>query len=85
MNCVVTFVDVKLKKNRFPRINFTTPHHQPYVVQILNPYRGTSLIRTSTPLEPYSRTMPRVLWWSSGGGGLFLMSKVHLYLYSNID
>ena len=28
------------------------------------PYRGTSLIRNSAPLGPYSRTMPRALWWS---------------------
>jgi len=27
-------------------------------------YRGTSLIRNSAPLGPYSRTMPRALWWS---------------------
>ena len=27
-------------------------------------YRGTSLIRTPPLLGPYSRTMPRVLWWS---------------------
>ena len=27
-------------------------------------YRGTSLIRNSAPLGPYSRTMPRPLWWS---------------------
>jgi len=29
-----------------------------------NVYRGTSLIRKLTPLGPYSRTMPRGLWWS---------------------
>ena len=28
-------------------------------------------------IGPYSRTIPRVLWWSSGGG-LFLMSEVPL-------
>ena len=28
------------------------------------PYRGTSLIRNSSPLGPYSRLMPRALWWS---------------------
>ena len=28
------------------------------------PYRGTSLIRNCPPLGPYSRTMPRALWWS---------------------
>ena len=27
-------------------------------------YRGTSLIRNSRPLGPYSETMPRALWWS---------------------
>ena len=27
-------------------------------------YRGTSLIRNSAPLGPYSRTMPRALWRS---------------------
>ena len=27
-------------------------------------YRDTSLIRHSTPLGPYSRNMPRALWWS---------------------
>ena len=44
----------------------------------LLPYRGTSLIRNSAPLGPYSRTMPRALWWSYGGGR-FLMSEVPLY------
>jgi len=27
-------------------------------------HRGTSLIRNCPPLGPYSRTMPRALWWS---------------------
>ena len=27
-------------------------------------YRGTSLIRNNPLMRPYSRTMPRVLWWS---------------------
>jgi hypothetical protein len=30
--------------------------------------RGTSLIRKRTPLGPFRRPMPRVLWGSSGGG-----------------
>ena len=30
--------------------------------------RGTSLIRNSSPLGPYSRTIPRALWWAWGGG-----------------
>ena len=33
-------------------------------VERLEFYRGTSLIRNSAPLGPYSRTMPRALWWS---------------------
>ena len=43
------------------------------------PDRDTSLIRNSTPLGPYSRTMPRALW-QSWGGGQFFMSEVPLYL-----
>jgi hypothetical protein len=27
------------------------------------PYRGTSLTRNRAPLGPYSRHMPRALWW----------------------
>ena len=27
-------------------------------------YKGTSLIRKRYPVGPYSRTMPRLLWWS---------------------
>ena len=34
-------------------------------------YRGTSLRRNSAPLGPYSETMPRALWCSYGGGGLY--------------
>ena len=40
-------------------------------------YRGTSLTRKRLALETYSRSMPRALWWSKGGG-LFLMSEVTL-------
>ena len=40
-------------------------------------YRGTSPIRNCR-LLPYSRTLPRVLGWSQGGGR-FLMSEVALY------
>jgi hypothetical protein len=29
-----------------------------------DPYRGTSLIRNSAPLGPYSKAVPRALWWS---------------------
>ena len=41
-------------------------------------YRGTSLIRNTPPVGPYSSRMPRVLGGSQGGG-LFLMSEVPLY------
>jgi hypothetical protein len=41
-------------------------------------YRDTTSIKNSTPLGPYSRTMPRALW-KPWGGGLFLMSEVPLY------
>ena len=35
------------------------------------PYRGTSLIRNSAPLGPYSKTVPpRALWWSWGEGAV---------------
>ena len=40
-------------------------------------YRGTSLIRNRPPLGPYSRTMPRALWWSYGGREI-LVSEVSL-------
>jgi len=33
-------------------------------------YRGTSLIRNSAPLGPYSRTMSRALWSSWGDGAV---------------
>ena len=29
-------------------------------------YRGTSLIRNNPLLGPYSRLMPRALWWGGG-------------------
>ena len=40
-------------------------------------YRGTSLMRNTPLLGPYSKTTPGVLWWPYGGG-LFLMSEVPL-------
>jgi len=27
-------------------------------------YKGTSIVRKCTPLEPYGRPMPRILWGS---------------------
>ena len=33
-------------------------------------YSGTSLISNRAPLGPYSRTAPRVLWWSQGRGSV---------------
>ena len=40
-------------------------------------YRGTSLIRNSLLVEPYSRTMSRALWWPQEGR-VFLMSEIPL-------
>ena len=40
-------------------------------------YRGISLIRNSGRLGPCSRTMPRALWQSQGGGQ-FLIHEVLL-------
>ena len=48
------------------------------VSSVSSEYRGTSLARKRTPLGPYSRTMPRLLWWCCGGGR-FLMSEVPLF------
>ena len=42
-------------------------------------YRGNSLVRKRRPLGPYSRPMPRTLWWSNGGEG-FLSEMVQGYL-----
>ena len=42
------------------------------------PNRVTSLIRNTPLIGTYSRTIPRVLWWSLGGD-LFIMSEVPLY------
>ena len=42
-------------------------------------YRGTSLIRNSTTLGTYCRTMPRVMWLPQKGGR-FLLSEAALYL-----
>ena len=41
-------------------------------------YMGSSLIRNTPQLGPHIRTIPRVLWWSEGGGGAFLMSEATL-------
>ena len=46
-------------------------HDCPIVFPIAR-YRGTSLIRNSPLLGPYSRNIPRVIWWSLGEGGCLL-------------
>jgi len=43
--------------------NLTPSPHEGYIARRRS-YRGSLLIRNSTPLGPYSRTMPRALWWS---------------------
>jgi len=39
--------------------------------QALQGYRGTSLVRNCLLLRPYSRTIPRALWWSLARGWVF--------------
>ena len=63
--------------SKMQRIDRTEPEALKSITLKARPYRGTSLIRNSAPLGPYSRNMPRALWWSYGGG-LFLMSEVPL-------
>ena len=43
-------------------------------------YMGTSLIKNSAPLGPYSRPIPRDLCRSQGGGQ-FLMSEAPMQVY----
>ena len=43
--------------------------YHPRVFQPWPLYRGTSLKRSRHPVGPYSRTVPRLLWRSWGGGG----------------
>ena len=38
--------------------------HVPRVLSQISAYRGTSLMRNTPLLGPFSRTIPRVLWWS---------------------
>ena len=47
-------------------------HRRPFM------HRGTSLIRSSTPLGTQRWNILRALWWSYGGGQ-FVMSEVPLY------
>ena len=52
-----------------PRISeATTPLD--FTVWIGTRYRGSLLIRNSALLGPYSRNVPRALWWSQGGGAV---------------
>ena len=41
-------------------------------------YRGTSFIRKHLPLRPYSRPVPLVQRWSSGGGAFFYERGTHV-------
>jgi len=40
----------------------SSSRRSPPLYTIIQPYRGTSLIKNSAPLGPYSRSMPRALW-----------------------
>ena len=56
------------------RVQHRRRHLQGYLAHEKEQYRGTSMIRSSAPLGPYSRTTPRALWWP-WVGGLFLMGS----------
>ena len=56
----------------------------PWVQGLRHLLRGTSLIRNNPSLGPYSRTISRVLG-GSWGNGLFLISKVPLYILRVFD
>ena len=47
-----------------PLLSFVSP------AMSLRGYSGTSLVRNRAPLGPYSRTVPRAIWWSEGGGAV---------------
>ena len=44
------------------------PFYLDHNLEPLMVYRGTSLIKNCHSLGPYSRTIPRALQWSWGGG-----------------
>ena len=54
------------------------PDRTAFIMRRNPPYRGTSLIRNRLLPGPYSRTMPRALW-CSWGGGRFFISQIPLY------
>ena len=56
-------------------LNHTTLWMRPILRDRDRDYKGTSLTRNSPPIAPYSRTVPRALLWSQGGGA---MSEVPL-------
>ena len=47
-------------------------------VRVFNVHGYLTQKKQRLPLGPYSRAMPRALWWSLGG---FLMSEIPLYIY----
>jgi len=53
-----------------PILKPQTPNSKPQTSEPQPPYRGTSLIRNCRAIGPCSRTMPRALSWSYGGGAV---------------
>ena len=53
--------------DRQPLLRPQIRRYRPQVPGYEPPYRATSLIRNRHPVGPYSRTMPRLLWWCEGG------------------
>ena len=62
----------------YKRGTSVNPH--PYTLTF-PPYRGTSLIINSAPLEPYSRTMHKFLWWFYGEGAVFCVRGTPVNAY----
>ena len=54
MNCIVIFVDVKLKKNRFPRINVSRPMVLEHHVSLYEEVQGPD----ATPVKLLLECMP---------------------------
>ena len=71
------FTLVKSPCVRTPRA--AAPPQVPYL------YRCTSLTRKRSPLGPYRRPMPRVLWESQGGVRFLMSEAPRKTLYSSID
>ena len=67
------FLEIKVRLLKAVGVRFLIPQgpqtkHMCAQLYLNFEYRGTSLIRNNPLVGPYSRTMPRALWKSWGGG-----------------